>query len=127
MRRSGNRRCIPPPAASRRAGRIAGKKAAMTATSGELPANPPGEGGNSPVRDVHRFDVFGRIYDLRREAGSWRALAVGSGGMLAPAGFVVPAFIEEEELEQFLFDLFHQSATLTNGDVRRLPPRGRTP
>lgn len=68
-----------------------------------------------------RFNVFGRIYELRREAtGAWRALAVGNDGKLGPAGFEVPAFVEDSELEQFLFDLFHESATPKNGDVRRL-------
>lgn len=68
-----------------------------------------------------RFDVFGHIYELRREADAWRVLAVGNGGLLGPAGFEVPSFIENSELEQYLFDLFHESATPTNGDIRRLP------
>jgi hypothetical protein len=38
-----------------------------------------------------------------------------------PAGFVIPDFIDEAELEQYLFDLFHESATPGNGDVRRIP------
>jgi hypothetical protein len=70
-----------------------------------------------------RFNVFGRVYELRREAGAWRALAVGNDGKLGPAGFEVPSFIEDDELEQFLFDFFHESATPGNGDVRRLPGR----
>lgn len=68
-----------------------------------------------------RFNIFGHIYKLRREAGQWHVLAVGNGGMLAPAGFEVPGFIEDSELEQYLFDLFHESASPTNGDIRRLP------
>ena len=71
--------------------------------------------------DVSRFNVFGHIYELRREAGTWRALAVGNDGKLGPAGFEVPDFIEDSELEQFLFDLFHESATPKNEDVRRFP------
>lgn len=70
--------------------------------------------------DAQRFNVFGHIYELRREAGAWRALAVGNDGKLGPAGFEVPPFIEDAELEQFLFDLFHESATPTNGEVRRI-------
>lgn len=68
-----------------------------------------------------RFNVFGRIYLLRREGGAWQAYAVGGDGKRAPAGFVVPDFIEDAELEQYLFDLFHEDATPGNGDVRRLP------
>ena len=72
---------------------------------------------------AHRFNVFGRIIELRREAdASWRAFAIGADGKRGPAGFEVPAFIEESELEQYLFDLFHESATRTNGGVTRLTP-----
>jgi hypothetical protein len=72
--------------------------------------------------DAQRFNVFGRIVELRRDAGSWRALAIGNDGKRGPAGFEIPPFIEDAELEQYLFDLFHEMATPTNGDVRRLDP-----
>lgn len=71
--------------------------------------------------DGHRFNVFGRVVLVRREAALWQAYDVGVEGKRTPAGFVVPDFIEEAELEQYLFDLFHESATPDNGDVRRLP------
>lgn len=80
------------------------------------------------VRTVHwrhmheyRFNVFGRIVLVRREADLWQAYSVGAEGKRSPAGFVIPEFIEETELEQYLFDLFHEKATPGNGDVRRLP------
>ena len=75
----------------------------------------------SRIMTAARFNVFGRIFLIRREEGIWQAYAVGSDGKRAPAGFVVPDFIEDAELEQYLFDLFHESATPGNGDVRRLP------
>jgi len=68
----------------------------------------------------HRFNVFGRIYLIRREADLWQAYALGADGKRSPAGFVVPNFIEDAELEQYLFDLFHESASPGNGDVRRI-------
>nr|WP_297355019.1 hypothetical protein [uncultured Caldimonas sp.] len=68
----------------------------------------------------HRFNVFGRIVSIQREGAVWVAYSIGADGKRAPAGFVVPAFIEEDELEQYLFDLFHEEATPTNGEVRRL-------
>lgn len=71
--------------------------------------------------DTHRFNVFGRIVLIAREAGLWQAYAVGSDGKRTPAGFVVPDFVAQDELEQFLFDLFHECAMPGNGDVRRLP------
>ena len=67
-----------------------------------------------------RFNVFGRIYLVQPEGGLWQAYALGDDGKRSPAGFVVPDFIEEGEMEQFLFDLFHESATPGNGDVRRI-------
>ena len=69
----------------------------------------------------HRFNVFGRIFLVRREGALWQAYALGADGKRSPAGFVVPDFVEAAELEQFLYDLFHESATPGNGDVRRLP------
>jgi hypothetical protein len=70
--------------------------------------------------EEHRFNVFGKIYAVRREAGLWQAYAIGGDGKRVPAGFVIPDFIEDAELAQFLFDLFHESATPRNGDVRRI-------
>ncbi|HUR88100.1 MAG TPA: hypothetical protein VMZ74_03345 [Ramlibacter sp.] len=67
-----------------------------------------------------RFNVFGRIFELRREADAWHTFAVGADGKRGPGAFVVPAFVEENELEQFLFDLFHESATPSNGEVKRI-------
>jgi hypothetical protein len=58
----------------------------------------------------HRFNVFGRLFDIERAGDEWRTFSVGADGKRGPGGFVVPAFVEEEELEQFLFDLFHEGA-----------------
>lgn len=70
--------------------------------------------------DPLRFSIFGRIVLIQREQGLWQAYAVGADGKRVPAGFVVPDFIEEGEMAQFLFDLFHENATSANGDVRRI-------
>jgi hypothetical protein len=67
-----------------------------------------------------RFNVFGRIFSVQRERALWQAYAVGADGKRSPAGFVIPEFITEEEMEQYLFDLFHESATPGKGDVRRI-------
>lgn len=68
----------------------------------------------------HRYNVFGRIVLIRREGPLWQAYELGADGKRSPAGFVVPDFIDEVDMEQFLFDLFHEAATPGNGDVRRL-------
>lgn len=67
-----------------------------------------------------RFNVFGRLYLIQREDALWQAYAIGADGKRAPAGFVVPDFVEEDEMEKVLFDLFHESATPGHGDVRRI-------
>jgi hypothetical protein len=67
-----------------------------------------------------RFNVFGRIFSVRREGASWQVHAVGADGKRSPAGFVIPDFVGEDEIAQYLFDLFHESAAPGNGDVRRI-------
>ena len=67
-----------------------------------------------------RFNVFGRVVLIQRQGDLWHAYSLGADGKRSPAGFVVPDFIEEDEMEQYLFDLFHESATPGNGDVRRI-------
>lgn len=67
-----------------------------------------------------RFNVFGSIFDIERRGEQWSVLAVGNDGKRAPAGFVVPEFVKDEELEQFLFDLFHEQAAYKKGGVFRV-------
>jgi hypothetical protein len=67
-----------------------------------------------------RFNVFGRIVAIQRDGSTWQAYAVGADGKRSRAAFIVPDFVEEDEIEQYLFDLFHESATPGNGDVRRI-------
>lgn len=67
-----------------------------------------------------RFNVFGRIVAVGRAGASWQPYVVGADGKRSPAAFVIPDFVEEGEIEQYLFDLFHESATPGNGDVKRI-------
>ena len=74
-----------------------------------------------PASPAHsRFNVFGRIVEVRREGALWQAYRVGMDGKRMPAGFVIPDFVAEDELAQFLEDLFHESASPHNGDVHRI-------
>jgi hypothetical protein len=66
------------------------------------------------------FNVFGRIIAIQREGATWQAYVVGADGKRSPAAFIVPDFVEEHEVEQYLFDLFHESATPTSGGVKRI-------
>ena len=69
---------------------------------------------------AQRFNVFGRLFDIERRSEQWTVLHVGNDGKRAPAGFVIPEFVTDAELEQFLFDLFHEQAAYKKGDVRRI-------
>lgn len=68
----------------------------------------------------HRFNVFGRVFAIVGRQGSWTAYALGPEGKRGPAGFIVPDFLSEDELCQYLADLFHESASRSNGDVFRI-------
>ena len=70
-----------------------------------------------------RFNVFGRILAVERRGEWWRVYSVGMDGKLGEAGIVIPAFIAENELEQYLADIFHESArvaflTVSKGGCR---------
>lgn len=67
-----------------------------------------------------RFNVFGRLVQITGSPGHWTAWLLGADGKRRPANFIVPDFVPEDELEQYLADLFHESATPTNGSVFRL-------
>lgn len=69
---------------------------------------------------AQRFNVFGRLFDIERRGATWSVLAVGNDGKRAPAGFVIPEFVAEQELEQFLFDLFHEQAAYKKGGIFRV-------
>lgn len=68
----------------------------------------------------YRFNVFGSLYDIEKRGEQWEAFAVGPEGKRSPSGFVVPSFVESEELEQFLFDLFHERASGKGGEIFRV-------
>lgn len=67
-----------------------------------------------------RFNVSGKIIAVRRESDCWKAYAVGNDGKRGPSGIEIPEFIEAHELEQYLFDIFHENATPSNNEVRRI-------
>jgi hypothetical protein len=67
-----------------------------------------------------RYNVFGRIVAIRKEDGQWRPYYVGNEGKRSEAGFVIPDFVAEDELGQYLFDLFHENARPANNAVTKL-------
>ena len=67
-----------------------------------------------------KFNVFGRLIAISATEGGWVAFHLGADGKRRPADLVVPDFVLEEELCQYLADIYHESATPTNGEVRRI-------
>lgn len=69
----------------------------------------------------HRFNVFGYLIAVRRtEGGGWTTYLLGADGKRRPAGIVVPSFIDEADLGQYLADILHESATPSNNKVVKL-------
>jgi hypothetical protein len=67
-----------------------------------------------------RFNVFGRIVAIAGEAGARRAFDLGAEGKRRPADFIVPDDIADDELCEYLFDLFHEDATPRHNTVTQI-------
>lgn len=67
----------------------------------------------------HRFNVFGRIVALKHHGDSWKTYLVGNDGKRDSGEFIVPGFVAEHELQQYLEDLLHETATPWNGNVSK--------
>jgi hypothetical protein len=63
------------------------------------------------------FNVFGRLIAIERTNDAWTAHLLGADGKRRPAGLAVPAELPGDELAQYLYDIYHEQATPTNGDV----------
>lgn len=63
------------------------------------------------------FNVFGRLLAIERADGRWRCQAIGSDGKRGRVDLAIPAELEPVELAQYLYDIYHESATPGNGDV----------
>ncbi|WP_295523310.1 hypothetical protein [uncultured Pseudacidovorax sp.] len=66
---------------------------------------------------AHRFNVFGRLIAVERNGTRWMCFVLGDDGKRRPAELAIPAEVPREELAQYLHDVFHESATPTNGGV----------
>ena len=58
---------------------------------------------------------------VEKHGGEWRVFNLGADGKRSPAGVVIPDFIQEAELGQYLDDLFHEAARPRHLSVTRLP------
>jgi hypothetical protein len=68
-----------------------------------------------------RFDVYGTPMQAERSPTGWRIFQSGADGKRLELGLAVPAGVDENELGQYLDDLFHEAATPAHPCVRRLP------
>jgi len=69
-----------------------------------------------------RFNVFGKIMLAERSGEGWQLLVLGADGKRSLAGIVIPDFIQEHEVGQYLDDIFHEMATLDRPNVIQLSP-----
>jgi hypothetical protein len=63
------------------------------------------------MRGRLKFDVFGRVMVAELSATGWQLFVVGNDGKRSPAGVVVPSVVAEDELCQYLDDIYHEMAT----------------
>ncbi|BHO60020.1 MULTISPECIES: DUF7661 family protein [Burkholderia] len=77
------------------------------------------------MNNTYRFNVFGRMVTIVREAAQWRAFDLGVDGKRRPADFQIPDFVHGHELRQYLEDLFHENATPEREGVLQMPSSGQ--
>jgi hypothetical protein len=68
----------------------------------------------------HRFNAFGKLIAITGPQGARQAFYLGTEGKRRPADFVVPADVADDDLAEYLADLFHEDATPRYSTVNRL-------
>ena len=68
----------------------------------------------------YRFNVFGTLVAIVGGAGRWQAFYPGNDGKRRPADFIVPAGMAEDDLAEYLADLFHEDATPRRNEVIKM-------
>lgn len=63
------------------------------------------------------FNVFGRIVAIERVEERWISYLKGSDGKRCKIQLAIPSDLSRGELAQYLYDIYHEQATPTNGDV----------
>ncbi|WP_280813155.1 hypothetical protein [Variovorax sp. TBS-050B] len=71
----------------------------------------------------HLFNVFGQLLRIERAGDAWRASVVSADGKRRPAELAIPSDLPRGELAQYLYDIYHENATPTNGDVFEVDAR----
>lgn len=66
-----------------------------------------------------KLNVYGRIkIEILRENDEWVVYVLGEGKKRPVNDIVIPSDVKETELITFIEDLFHESATPTNKDIK---------
>jgi hypothetical protein len=65
----------------------------------------------------YAFHVFGRTLAIERVGDRWHSHWTGVDGKRRKAELAIPSDVAREELAQYLYDIYHENATPTNGDV----------
>jgi hypothetical protein len=79
-----------------------------------------GEVGQGGILKQLRFNIFGTLIGITRSDEGWRAFYLGADGKRRPADFVVPVDVAEDELCEYLADLYHENATPRNSTAVQL-------
>jgi hypothetical protein len=66
------------------------------------------------------FDVFGKTMLVESSRKGWQLFLLGADGKRSAVDVPIPAFVTENELAQYLDDIFHESASSRHPCVRRL-------
>ena len=69
-----------------------------------------------------KFSVFGKkIIEIVRKNNEWQAFYLGNEGKKRKAeDIVIPSSVRETEMEDHIADLFHELATPSNNEIKRL-------
>ena len=67
------------------------------------------------------FDVFGTRMEVERAGSGWRLWRRGGDGKRSPVEVSIPSFVAEDDLLQYLDDVFHELATREHPSVLRVP------
>lgn len=64
-----------------------------------------------------RFNISGSFIAVTDSSGAWRAFYFGAEGKRRFADCVIPDDVVEQDLCEYLADLFHENATPRNNKV----------
>ena len=76
--------------------------------------------GNIETNTI-RLDVFGREVLVLHSDNGWLVYYLGPEGKRRPAkDIIIPSYVTESDVEQYIADLCHEWASPSNPEVKRL-------